>query len=131
MKLKNKFPILFLLGISILAGYIAFQLLFPKARNIIQEKPEYKITATALQKDMSQPSLASNYIDRVLELKGLVSEVAPNHIMLDNKIQIHLLNPEEQSINLGEIITIKGRCVGFDDLLEEVKIDQATIIDVE
>ena len=57
--------------------------------------------------------------------------MAPNHIMLDNKIQIHLLNPEEQSINLGEIITIKGRCVGFDDLLEEVKIDQATIIDVE
>jgi len=33
-----------------------------------------------------------------------------------------------QGINANEQITIKGRCIGYDDLFEIVKLDQSTII---
>jgi hypothetical protein len=30
-------------------------------------------------------------------------------------------------LKVNDSVTVKGRCIGFDDLLEEIKLDQCTI----
>ena len=50
---------------------------------------------------------------------------------MDNRVLVDL-TPQEQhlarTLRPGTKISIKGRCVGYDDLLEIVKIDQAVLL---
>lgn len=131
MKTKKKFLALSILFVGVLIGYFSYQLLFPKARDISQEKTDYKINAEKLQEEMSVPNASVKYIDKVIELEGQLTTIAQHYIMVNNKIQVRLKENGKQSLSKGKTILVKGRCVGYDDLLEEVKIDQATIIKVE
>ncbi|MGJ8685557.1 MAG: OB-fold protein [Nonlabens sp.] len=64
-------------------------------------------------------------LDQVIEIQGVVSSVEETSITLDDQIFVEIL--ETTGIKQNESITIKGRCLGYDDLMEEVKIDQAIL----
>ncbi|WP_124980711.1 OB-fold protein [Nonlabens xiamenensis] len=65
-------------------------------------------------------------IDQVIQVQGKITSQESFNITLDNKVFIELA--EELSSTNNTVLMIKGRCVGYDDLLEEIKIDQAIII---
>jgi len=47
---------------------------------------------------------------------------------LNDKVSVGLESDLIASLKVGASLTVKGRCLGYDELLEIVKIDQATII---
>jgi hypothetical protein len=49
------------------------------------------------------------------------------NVTINNKIycQFESLNND---LKVNDSVAIKGRCIGFDDLLEEIKLDQCSII---
>ena len=50
--------------------------------------------------------------------------------MLDHGIYCQLLNASDhKELTAGGEVKIKGRFIGYDDLLEEVKLDQCLIIE--
>jgi hypothetical protein len=65
-------------------------------------------------------------LDQVIEVSGIASDKTEASITLDDQVFIEFSNPRK--IELNQAYTIKGRCLGYDDLLEEVKVDQAIFI---
>lgn len=64
-------------------------------------------------------------LDQVIEVTGIVTNVNDTSIILDHVAFIELVKPI--SVTIGSEQKIKGRCLGYDDLLGEIKIDQAII----
>ena len=66
------------------------------------------------------------YLDQTIVVSGLITSVNAENITISNKIycQFETLN-NDLKVNVS--VAIKGRCIGFDDLLEEIKLDQCSI----
>lgn len=130
--MKPRTRTLAILGIlAVLLASIVYNYVFNSAhRNIATENASVVLSANELHtKFIENETLATtNYLDKVIEAKGKISAIEDTEIVLDNKIQVSF-NPQVNAVfKNGENITIKGRCVGYDELLEMVKIDQSIII---
>ena len=64
-------------------------------------------------------------LDQVIAVTGRVTAQQDSLLTLDNIVFVQM----QQFVRLtaNEEVTIKGRCMGYDELLGEIKIDQATI----
>lgn len=101
-----------------------------KHRNIAEEKATVVLSAGELHSDFTKNEIlaTTNYLDKVVEATGKITSVEGNDVVLNDGVQVsfNALNLKEHKE--GEALTIKGRCVGYDELLELVKIDQAILI---
>lgn len=128
MKVKKKYILLsmalLLLGISI----ATYNYMYKEHRNIATETVSFNVSASKLNSDLSAPDTALEYIDKVVQVQGEVSAIEQNAVVIDDKVQVNFSENVSNRVSIQEQITIKGRCVGYDDLLELVKIDQASLI---
>jgi len=66
--------------------------------------------------------------DKIVVVSGEVTNIDENGIMLSSKIYCQLKQVTDlQKINPSNNISLKGRIIGYDDLLEELKLDQCII----
>jgi len=132
MKKKNiKYIVIGLATSLLLSGLLIYQKVFnAQHREIFEEHTEFTISADELQFHFAdnQKTATKKYIDNVIETHGSVTEVGSNFLVMEDRVQVYFLNDKKQNITIGDIVKIKGRCVGFDELLLLVKIDQATTI---
>lgn len=106
--------------------------------NKILESDENKTTVDnsisikKLEKEFYDNSEISKkkYLDKTLELSGIITEIdlANNSLTLDDKLYA-TLKENPGNIKLSQKIFIKGRFIGYDELLEELKMDSVIIID--
>jgi hypothetical protein len=126
----KKFMIVFSLVITVAIGIYFYT--YQSHRDIATEKPDYSLTLSDLQKDFETNDSLFNakYADKTIEIYGKITaiDLKNKSIMLDDKIAISLDTLEANSLKISDTTFIKGRYVGFDDLLEEFKIDQAIIL---
>ena len=117
-----------LVGVTAL-GFVLNATFNPKHRVIANEEPAFFIPADELQYLFAndEQSAGKKYMDQVLKVSGKVTEVEGQSIVLDNRVLANLLTDTGKGLLQGEELIIKGRCVGFDELLLQVKIDQAEI----
>ncbi|SHE33416.1 hypothetical protein SAMN05444278_101236 [Psychroflexus salarius] len=64
--------------------------------------------------------------DKVVLISGTITSKDDKGLSLNNNIYCQL--KEKQYISINENIRLKGRIIGYDDLLEELKLDQCIII---
>ena len=69
---------------------------------------------------------SKKYTNKAIEISGVASDVSKNQIVLDGSIVCECL--EKPNTKIGEKMVIKGRFVGFDDLMNELKLDQCQSI---
>jgi hypothetical protein len=67
------------------------------------------------------------YLDKTIQVDGLVTDVNDNFITVNNSVICYFKDKNSKEL-LNLYISVKGRCIGYDELLEEVKIDECTII---
>jgi len=119
--------ILIILALVILGGVGAYFYVFHKPhRDPSTEKATYQLSAEALADPFINNQAAANekYIDKVVEVSGVVLEVEGTRIILDNAVSCTAANEETfAQIAEGDEVKVKGRVIGFDDLFEEVKMD--------
>lgn len=129
--MKTRFTYI-IIGTTLMAGalaYFGYQYMFPEQRNILEEKVAFTLPPESLNEAFQAENQGSDYIDQVVQTTGKVTEFDSGWIVLDNQIQATLLpSNSDAPLSKDMKITIKGRCVGYDELLELVKVDQATII---
>ena len=66
--------------------------------------------------------------DKIVVVSGEVTTIDDKGIMLSSKIYCQVKQVTDlQKINPSNNISIKGRIIGYDDLLEELKLDQCII----
>lgn len=130
MKKKKIIIICVILLAFIVAGLVYNYTFNSKHRDIANEKASVTLLAKELFSEFqkNEDLATTNYLDKVIQLKGTVTSVEENELAINDQIQVIFKTGQMPKITNGTELTIKGRCVGYDELLEMVKIDQATII---
>lgn len=64
--------------------------------------------------------------NKIVQIAGNVTTISSTGVTLDHQVIVLLEEPVKAAAGGG--LTIKGRCIGYDDLLEELKIDEAVIV---
>ena len=121
MTSKRIFSIMVLILTAIGLYYYAYK----DHRDIATEGAVYNDTAVALNDSIVQNNEA--FLNQTLAVSGVVTFVDDTMITLDDALVAQFEN--RPAIQLNQQFTIKGRCIGYDDLFEVVVLDQSTIID--
>ena len=125
--MKNKAILLLFLGIILIVGY---SYIYKDHRVIENETPDFVATSNSVFQEFSENQQSSEikYLDKTIEVKGIVTELNNNDLTLNNKIFCKFTKTIT-TIKLNDQVTLKGRCIGYDDLLEQVKLDQCNLIE--
>src|SRR5690606_41276755 len=67
----------------------------------------------------------SKYLYKTLSVEGRVTELNHLDVTLDGKIFCSF--GDLNSVKVGDMVKVKGRCIGYDDLLQLVKMDQCVL----
>ena len=121
---------LILVFIIIIIFVFGYKYIYHDHRNIQKEKSEFYSTAISLSNEFAINPVASEkkYLNKTIEIIGTISDVTNQSITLDNKVFCQFKNTLTDTIKINTKTNIKGRCIGYDDLLEEIKFDQCNLI---
>lgn len=126
---KRKYLVVFLLTL-ILSVIIGYNYMYKEHRNISSEKADFILNSQDLvneyQIDLDEAT--AKYLDKTIELSGKVTDVESDNFTLNNVIICYSDSLTIQSLNITDNIKAKGRSIGYDELLEHIKLDQVTII---
>lgn len=129
MKRKKTAIVTAVLLLMVSAGiYFYYGVVFKEARNIASEAPDFSITAKKLLEDYkADPKKADSlYLNKTIEISGQVTKETESAIILENTV--FCLFKEKLKVKMMDNkTTIKGKCIGYDELFMEVKIDQCSI----
>lgn len=130
MKRKKIVVVIASVLILISAGtYFYYGFLFKEARNIASEAPDFSITATKLLSDYnSNPEKADAlYLNKTIEITGIATKETDSVITIENNV-FCLFSKKTKTKLLHTTVAVKGKCIGYDELFQEVKLDQCTLI---
>tara|TARA_B110000438_G_scaffold301464_1_gene356415 strand:- start:5630 stop:6019 length:390 start_codon:yes stop_codon:yes gene_type:complete len=97
-------------------------------------KPDYSDMDPVLITDANdlvwrfQMNEGNNLLNRVVQVSGNVTGIDSLLIIINHRLICAPDTSNRFIPIIGEGITIKGRCIGYDDLLEELRIDHVTKI---
>lgn len=124
MKKKNNLILIFL-GILII-GYFVFRYIYHDHRDIASEKPEITVLSSEIFSIFTEND-PSKVLNKTVQVSGVITELDATSVTLDNKVHCVFLNKPE-GLTTNQKISVKGRCIGYDDLFEVVKLDQCNLI---
>jgi hypothetical protein len=119
-----------ILIILILLAVLGYNYIYQDHRDIKTEKVDYAVSSSSISLEFSNnPSESeSKYLNKTIVVSGNISEINENNLTLNEQVFCQFIECINASIKLNSEIKIKGRLIGYDDLLELVKLDQCNII---
>ncbi|NDI99438.1 hypothetical protein GWA97_10170 [Flavobacterium sp. LaA7.5] len=112
----------------IVAGLLLFiyNYAYREARNIAEEEAAYTISAQQLLSDYENDTQATDakYLNKTIAVQGMVTHVADSLITIDSAVFCSFSTNKQIKVN--DAVTVKGRCIGYDEIFSEVKLDQCT-----
>lgn len=116
--------------ILIIVAVFGYNYIYQDHRTIESENAEFVISSKSIANEFSTniKTAETKYLNKTIEVSGLVSEKNTNGITLNDKVFCQFSDTLEASIKNNSNLKIKGRVIGYDDLLEQVKLDQCSII---
>jgi len=126
----RKYIIIIATVVIILLGGVWFYngYLYKDARNISNEAPAVTLTADDLVKQYSadQEKANTSFLNKTIEITGAVTQVADSVITLNAAVVCSFDGKPNAKVD-ARTITVKGRCIGYDELFNEIKLDQCTL----
>jgi hypothetical protein len=124
--MKKKIAVVFFIAVIIVV--LGYNYVYQNHRDIASSDATSSFTPSELKVLFTDEDASNDLraLDQVIEVSGIATDVKATSITLDGEVFIELSKDHDAEIN--QFYTIKGRCLGYDDLLEEVKIDQAIFI---
>ena len=118
---------IFIAIVIFVSAVMGYNYVYKDHRNIEGEKAQYSITAQQIHSEFMDDLDVSQkkYLNKTIEISGTVSEMSQTEITLEDKVFCQFSQQiTEEDIQLNSKITVKGRFIGFDDLLEQIKLEQ-------
>lgn len=117
--------------VLILAGTAIYKYIYQEHRNIKEEQVSYTLSALILSEEfLKNPSKAElKYLNQTIELFGNITEINSKDLTLNETVFCQFNNIINLKVNQQEKTKIKGRIIGYDNLLNQVKLDQCFILD--
>lgn len=129
--MKHKKKLFIAVVCIVIAAVIGYNYIYQDHRDIQSEKPAFTLKATDFIKDFqdSEEAATEKYLNKTLEIEGVLSSIDGNTVVIEDMVFFALSENETppNSNQLNKIIQLKARCIGYDNLLEEIKLDQATL----
>lgn len=97
------------------------------ARDLASEETAFSVTSQSILAEFAQNPQNKKYLDKAVVISGTVTAISPTEVTLDGSI-ICGLSVADSTIQKHQKIIVKGRVVGFDDLMGELKLDQSSCI---
>jgi anionic cell wall polymer biosynthesis LytR-Cps2A-Psr (LCP) family protein len=119
------------LVVLVLAGVVAagmYGYMYKDARKISEEAPAFSLSAEKLLAQYSSNPQKSDslFLNKTLEINGVITQVTDSVATIDSLVFCGFDHKPDKN-SLSKKVTIKGRCIGYDELFNEVKLDQCTI----
>jgi hypothetical protein len=123
----KKYRVLLIIALITIVGY---NYLYKKHRNIENENSQYSLTAQQIHSEFNADPLVflDTYGNKTIAISNRVSEINESAITIDEKVFCQFskkISQKEMSSNPK--ITVNGRFIRYDDLLEQVKLGQCII----
>jgi len=115
--------------VALIIGFSVFNYVFHGgARDLATEDAVFTVTSKNITAEFTAniPAATKKYSDKAIAISGIVTAIADSIVTIDNTIICNFKTPDTTLKN-EQAITIKGRLVGFDDLMGELKLDQCSI----
>jgi hypothetical protein len=129
MSKKSRIIILIVI-IMVATSFVAYNyVMHGAARNLENEETKFIVSSSSISSEFTTNIESANkkYLEKAVAIKGKITTCNGNEIILDENIICNFKDPDK-SIQNGETITVKGRIVGYDDLMGELKLDQCFVI---
>ena len=127
MKRRNKI-FLALLLIFIVGVYCGYNYIYQEHRDISTETAEFNLNATEFISEFLQNTEATQakYLNKTISINGEITDLTEKSVTLNNSIFCSL-SENNETVSKNSNVSLKGRFIGYDDLLEEIKLDQCII----
>jgi len=125
----KKLKMILLFAVLLIVGFISYSyILTGGARDLEKETSEFSVSASGIFAEFSANAemATTKYLNKAVEINGTVTNVTDNVITLDGKVSCQL--QVSKQVVLNSQLKIKGRVTGYDDLIEELKLDQCLIV---
>lgn len=117
--------------VMISAIVVLYFYVYQSHRNIQSETAAFETSVSELsQRFINNPDSSTiTYADQTISIYGNVTalDLKQNTITLDNKLIATTSKDEMNSAKMGELVKLKGRFIGYDELFNELRMDQCTI----
>jgi len=124
MKKKRLFLILILL--VVIGGFMVYNYMYQDHRDIQSETSQLEITAPYLLERFKTDDGAS-LLNKTITVTGTITAIEEGAVTLNESVYASF--PEEiPELRANNKVAIKGRCIGYDELFEIVKLDQCSMI---
>lgn len=99
------------------------------ARNVSAEEAVFNVSSKSIIAEFDSDIDKSNtkYLEKAIAVKGIVSKITQKQVIIDNTIVCDL-KESDPSIKKGQLVILKGRVVGYDDLMGEIKLDGCSVV---
>lgn len=115
--------------IVIIIGHLSYNYMYQEHRNVLEEKASFSMSSVRLYSIFNNTSTESHreYLNKIIEFDGLVNSINEGLLVIKPNIVCKLdSNFSIANLNIGDTLILKGRCIGFDDLFMEVKMDNVS-----
>ena len=108
----------------LIAGGAYYYVMHSGARDLTTEETDFAVTTDQINGEFNADIEAANkkYLEKAVVVKGKVTNVEGLQIVLDGNVNCEF-KQADPSVKVGDMVTIKGRVVGYDDLMGELKLD--------
>ena len=128
--LKRRLKILGIIAVVIIVSFFSIRYYVYNAgrRDIQSEETAFAVSSEAIVTEFSSNATASNkkYLEKTIAVSGVITSIKGEEVILDNSVNCNFLTTSK-SLKKNQKLTIKGRVVGYDDLLGEVRLDQCNL----
>lgn len=101
-------------------------------RDYIEEKASFELSAVNLLLNFQNNESSSNtmYLNELVQIQGKITSIQKSNpnIIIDDRVFCIFNGAISNTISEGEIVTVKGRCTGYDDIFLQVTLDNCIII---
>lgn len=127
--MKKILLILFVAVLTMASGLYFY--MYKDHRDIASEDASFSKAVKDLESEFIQNDSLANkkYLDKTIEVYGKITSMDATNkiIVLDDKMEGTSQQSISQGLTVGKQVKMKGRFIGYDDLLGEFKMDQVTI----
>lgn len=115
--------LIFFLGLLVVIFVAGYCYIYQGHRDVASTTSTATYDVPTLLHELRENSTNTSIVDQVITVTGTVSSFQQNEIIIDNKVIVLMRSAID--IKKGDHVSVKGRCIGYDDLLDEIKLDQA------
>jgi hypothetical protein len=127
--IRNILVIGFVVG-AIVGSWAIWYVFYKPHRDVSTEKPAFELSSQALSDAFkSDQGTLAKYVDKAILIGGAVTSVEGKHVSLGNIVcSLDSLNAIKAStLKTGDQVKIQGRLTSYNDLMEEITLDNCVI----